>query len=281
MNSGNIVLQIHRDLVAGSLQLPSLPEVTLRVRRAVANPNQDLTNLAKIVQADPAFCGYLINTANSPLYRGIGELNNVQQALSRLGMNTTRNLAMTYATRALFKPNNRIVSKWLTPIWKQGTLTAALAFVMAKKSQRFDPDEALLAALLLDIGVLPLLDKASKHADLIQSQHLVQEIANKYSAKVGATILRHWGMPKVFQEVARNRENWMRRHDGEMDLVDLIMLARFHSYIGTPTMQNLPRITALPAFEKADLGELGPSQSFLFIEEATQAIQEAQRSLAS
>lgn len=281
MSSGNIVLQIHKDLVAGSLQLPSLPKVTLKVKEAVANPNQDLAQLSKIVQTDPAFCGYLVNTANSPLYRGAGELHNVQQALTRLGMNNTRNLAITYATRTLFKPRKHAITTWLTPIWKQSTLVAALAYVMAKHSKRFDPDEALLAGLLQDIGTLPILDKAAQYPDLMHNQQAVKELLDKYSAKIGAAVMRHWGMSKIFQEVAKSREDWMRKHDGAMDLADLVLLARIHSYVGTPHMQNLPRINAIPAFAKADFGELSPSQSFQFIEEASETIRETQRSLGN
>ena len=280
MSRTNIVLQINKDLVTGDLQLPSLPKVTLMVREAVANPNQDLSSLAKVVQTDPAFCGYLVNSANSPLYRGIGELHNVQQALSRLGMKTTQNLAMTYAARSLFKPRNRALSTWLTAIWKQSTLVAALAKVMAQHSQGFDPDEALLAGLLQDIDMLPLLDKAARDVALINDAAAVDALLKQHSARVGAAVLRHWGMAVSFQNVAKHRENWLREHDGEADLVDLISLARIHSYIGQPQMQVLPRIHQLPAFRKLELGELGPSLSYRFIEQAGDSIRETQLSLS-
>ncbi len=131
MTGASIVVQINKDLVADKLQLPALPKVSLLVREAVSNPNVDLTKLTKIVQTDPAFCGYLVNTANSPIYRGRGELQNVKQALSRLGLETIQSLAVTYAARNLFKPRNRAISSWLTAIWQQCTLGAALAHVMA------------------------------------------------------------------------------------------------------------------------------------------------------
>ena len=151
---------------------------------------------------------------------------------------------------------------------------------MARQSQSFDADEALLAGLLLDIGTLPLLEKATRYVELIKDESAMNTLLNKYSANLGATVLRHWKMPAYFQDVTRNRENWHYIHQGKSDLVDLILLARLHSYVGTPMMKALPRINEIPAFFKLDLGELTPHQSYHFIEEASETIKETQRSLA-
>ena len=86
---------------------------------------------------------------------------------------------------------------------------------------------------------------------------------------------------KHIQEVARSREDWMRVHEGEADLADLITLARLHSYIGTSAMKTLPRINEIPAFHKLSLGEVGPSQSFEFIDMAKERIQQIRQALVA
>ncbi|MCO7227191.1 HDOD domain-containing protein [Pleionea sp. CnH1-48] len=281
MSKQTLLLQIHRDLVAGNVQLPALPRVSLKVKEAAADPDQDIESLSQIVQVDPAFCGYLIRIANSPLYRRTSALSNVGQALGRLGMETTRNLAMTYAVRSVFSARNRFMARWLEQLWKQTIMTAALAHIMAERCSHLDTEEALMAALFQDIGALPLIEKASKYPELLKDDEAVKWLIAKYSATVGVAILHHWGLGKHIQEVARSREDWMRVHEGEADLADLITLARLHSYIGTSAMKTLPRINEIPAFHKLSLGEVGPSQSFEFVDIAKERIQQIRQALVA
>ncbi len=136
-----------------------------------------------------------------------------------------------------------------------------------------------MASLLQDIGTLPLLEKATHYPGFIKNTAAINELLNQHAGRVGASVLRHWGMPVVFQEVAKQREHWSRHHNGEADLIDLILLARIHSYVGQPKMADLPRIDQLPAFDKMNLGELGPNQSFVFLEQAGEAIRDIRMAL--
>jgi len=169
MSKKTILLQIHKDLVAGDIKLPTLPEVSLRIKRVASDPDADIPALSKVAEIDPAFCGYLLQISNSPIYRGAVDINNVNLAVGRLGLQNTCNIAMTYAVRSLFCANRKIMAKRLEKVWKNSTYTAAVASVIAEYTQSgFDPDEAVLAGLLQDIGCLPLIDKAANYPELIE-----------------------------------------------------------------------------------------------------------------
>ena len=74
------------------LVLPTLPEVALRVREAAENPDISIQDLAKVIGNDAALTARIIKVVNSPLLRTNKEINDLQMAISRLGINYTLSL---------------------------------------------------------------------------------------------------------------------------------------------------------------------------------------------
>ena len=60
--------QIFRDVLADRANLPSMPDVALRIRAAMQRPNNSAATVARVVQSDPGTSAYLIRIANSALY---------------------------------------------------------------------------------------------------------------------------------------------------------------------------------------------------------------------
>jgi HD-like signal output (HDOD) protein len=279
MRKAQIVLQIHKDLLAGKLELPALPKIALKVKEVAADPDSDIFRLSLVAQSDPAFCGYLIEVSNSPLFRGSQAIKSVLNAINRVGLEGVKKLALSYAIKAVFSVENKALAKYLKSVWQQTTYTSSLAQVMARRSKTIDPEQALLAGLLQNIGELPLLFKALNYPDLMKSPKGLLALQNHYAGNIGACVLKQWQLEPEFINVTRNRNNWMRQHNGPADITDLLILARLHSFVGTPHMRKLPRLNQIPAFAKLDLGELGPKESFEFIEEAKDEIKQIQIAL--
>lgn len=281
MSRKTILLQIHKDLAAGEVRLPTLPEISLRIKKAASDPDVDIGKLGKIAETDPAFCGYLLQISNSPIYRGTANIENVGLAVGRLGLQNTRNIAMTYAVRALFSFNNKTIAKWLEYVWQNSTYTAAVASVIAEHIELpFDPDEAVLAGLLQDIGCLPLIDKAANYPELVEDTEAMAWLFDRYAASVGGAILRKWGLQKKFVEVTKNRDNWLYNDQDEVNLTDLILIAKFHTYLGQKIKNSPPRINRMPAFIKLHLeADLSAEDSLQFVADAKQKIAETRRAL--
>ena len=87
------------------------------------------------------------------------------------------------------------------------------------------------------------------------------------------------GVSCEFVEVPLESENWERDPGPKMDLSDVVMLSRLHSYMGTRRMKTLPRIDTLPAFHKLTVSELTPDLSLQVLEEAQQELTELRRLL--
>lgn len=284
MSRKSILLQIHRDLAAGNVKVPTLPEVSMKIKRAAVDPEIDISSLSKVAETDPAFCGYLIQVSNSPIYRGAADIQKVPLAIGRLGLQNTRNIAMTYAVRALFAFNKKNIAPWLRRVWQSSTYTAAVASVIAEhmENKMFDLDEAILGGLLQDIGCLPLIDKAGKYPELIQDEEAMLFLFDRYAANIGTAIIRQWGLGENFVEVANNRDNWKFNEVDGVQLTDLILLSKLHTYIGQTNRQNLPRINQIPSFVKLRLdAKLSPEKSLQFITDAKDKISETRRALGN
>ena len=71
----------------------------------------------------------------------------------------------------------------------------------------------------------------------------------------------------------RESEDWFRNPTDQADLCDLVMIAQYHSFIGTPTMSHLPPISKLPAFSKLGLSMDKPADIMAFIQESKTEIE--------
>lgn len=239
------------ELESGKLVLPTLPEVALKVREVVDDPDATAAQLADIIATDPALSARLLKVANSALYRGRVAIDSVQMAVSRLGLNMVRNLVTSLVMEQLFQPTSNRLDKRLRQLWQHSTEVAAISQIIADKLPGVSKDEAMLAGLIHDIGVLPILMQADAYPELVgDSKALDQVIANLHP-RVGEAILRKWEFPEALIAVAAEHEN-LNRNSGEAgpDLVDVVQVANLQSYFDTDrALDPLSRDKVL-AFQK-------------------------------
>ena len=279
MKAESIIKQIQDDILTHRLELPSLPDIAIRIRESIHDSECDIHDLAELIQRDPALVAYLLHLANNPLYRGASKIDNVTTALNRLGLETTANLALTYAMRSLFSAETKAIRPWLKRSWLLSTHIAALASVLARHTQQFEPGRALIMALMQDIGTLPLLTKMANYPALLEDNKTMARLLEKYIAMVGVSILEQWNFDDDIIEAARSRKDWLRNPAPEPDYADLVLVARLHRYMGTAMAKRVPKISEIPAFRKLAIGKLSPRRSLLVLEEAREEVNDVRNLL--
>ena len=274
----SVFLQIEKEISAGTLSMPALPAIALKVRKAVKEPNMDLIQLAKIVSLDSAFTAYLISLANSPIYRGVDKIESVPVALGRIGMEATKTSSLIFAIRSLFKTKDRASKLLLNKVWRESCNVSALAFVMAKTLKTVDPEKASIAGLLHNVGMIPVILKLASMGET--EQDLIKNWQNlfEFSRRIGLRILASWGMEDEIKQVVSRVAEWETSH--ENSLVDLINLALWHSYLGTNLFKTLPRLDKLGYFENNPILELDKG-SLLFVKEAKEEVELMMQALNS
>ncbi len=269
----------YREILADRAPLPSMPDVAVRIRAAMQQPNYNAKTIARLINADPGTCAYLMRIANSSLYGGAVPVKDLENAISRLGIGSTRNLVTSYALRAMFRTRSPVLGRLMQQTWVRSARLAAVAAVIAGRCAGFDPDRAMLAGLLQDIGILPLLLSMESHPRPLPDAEQIDSRIEALADKVGVILLRKWDFDDELVEVARSRNDWQRDAQPEPELADLVLVARLHASIGNFEMQSLPRLDELPAFKKLPLSKKGPDASLDFLRKADSDIQQVMKLL--
>lgn len=269
------------DLEKNQLVLPSLPDVAIRVGRAMRDENTNARKLANVIQTDPAITTKLIRAANSPLYAGVTPVDSCAAAIIRLGADTTHKLVLTFALRELFNTRSTVLKQHMLSLWEHSVKVSAICYVLAKVSDQFNPEHALLAGLLHDIGSVAVLSYAERFPEVANDDVKLEQVLADMRGRIGSAILRSWGFIDDLIVVARDAEDWLREHEGKADYTDLVIIAQLHTYIGQPEMAHLPTLDQVPALKKLEMGELTPKLSLKILDKAEEKIARAESLLRS
>ena len=239
------------------VDLPSLPEIALRVNRAVNDPNQDMRDLAMEIQADPMIAARVLQVANSALFHPTQRIDNIQVAVSRIGLKALQAIVMSVVLRDLFKPESRLVHKRALRFYKHSIRVGAICNILARHMRGFDEDYAFLAGLLHDIGVMPILILVDARADLSENESMLEAVINSLAGLAGELLMRQWGFSEDLQTVAREAQVWQRQREAA-DYCDLVQVAQLHCHLVGGYRQEAPPLNALPAFARLHLEAIDP-----------------------
>jgi HD-like signal output (HDOD) protein len=270
-----------RDLEARKFRLTSLPEVALKIRALLDDAGVNARQIAEAINRDAAIAAKIMRAANSPIYLGATKCETLQNAIVRLGLATTKQLVIGFTLRDLFQSEAPLLKRLMTESWQQSMDVAAISFVLARHTQSFDPEEAMLAGLVSNIGVLSVLNYAQNYRQLLDNETLLRQWSDKLKGEVGALVLENWQFPAEIVEVARGCEDWLRCPTTRADLCDMVLVATLHSYIGKRRKPAPPRLDQVPAYQKLALGKLTPGMTLQILAEAKDQIEQARALLVA
>ena len=271
--------QIVYAIETNRLKLPSLPEIALRVKQAIQKDAISVDQLAHIVESDPAMVVRLIQVANSPICRGVEVINSIRDAIVRLGLAMTQNLVTSLAIKQLFQTEHQLLKKKMHGLYAHSVEIAAISFALASKTKTFDADQMLLAGLIHDIGVIPVLTYIDETGLEIDDEEEVDQIIATLKASVGSMVIKNWNFPNAMITVAEQAENWFRQSGDKIDMTDLIIAAQIYSMLQHKQVKNLPDISKVPVFKKLFPEKPDPSFAMEILAQAQQEIDEVKRLL--
>ncbi|RMG33634.1 MAG: HDOD domain-containing protein [Gammaproteobacteria bacterium] len=217
--------QLRDDIAANRVQLPTLPEVALQVREAVESENSSAAEVADMVTRDPALTARLLQVANSPLYRGRVAIDNVQMAITRMGLQLVKNLVISLAMKQMFQATSEALDRMFREVWQDSVEVAAIARVLATDLPGLSPEQAMLAGLVHNIGALPVLTKLDLDLGFEADKQTVVRLVDEVGPSLGQEMLTQW---QFAEEVARVPVECLdlRRERAEADYADLVLVAR-------------------------------------------------------
>ncbi len=268
-DEGALFQAMYQAYIQESLQLPTMPEVALSIRKAMDDPGISAEHIGRLVQLDPVIAGGIIQAANSPLYRGNKNIGGIRDAIVRIGLQATRDLAISLAIKNIFHSRNALVKKRMHCLWDRSVHISALSYVIARHEGHLNAEQAMLAGLMHQIGVLPLLTYIASEGIEFTTEDELERVLDKLHSLVGVLVVTQWGLDSHCGMIIEESRNWMRDPSPQADIADTVLMAQL-IYGSDPA---LPTPDSVPAWKKLNLGELDDNLQPQAIVEAEAEIQ--------
>lgn len=266
--------RLESEIADNKITLPTLPEVALRVRDAAANENTTSKQLADIVTTDTALSARILQIVNSPLYRSREKIDNIQVAIIRMGSKIVRDLVTSLVMQQMFQPTSDALDKHFRQTWDQSVTVSAMSRALASMCKRLNPDQAMLAGLIHQIGKLPILMMAESRPELANNDALLGQYLEELHPRVGKMIMDNWDFPEALSIVPWQYTDYTRNPSPEADYVDIVIVACLQNLSEKELTEKGIELSSVQAFSK--LG-LHPEVVVLEIEGISEEVEEAQR----
>lgn len=195
------------ELVTDSVKLFTLPEVYLRLKQVLDDPESSLSKVAEVIVHDPALTARLLRMVNSA-YFGFGQkIETVSHAINMLGSQQVHDLALATAiTRTFSDMPSEVLN--MDKFWQDSVYCAVLARLLANRCNVIDSERLFVAGLLCDIGHLVMYQKMPQQMQQaiqrsrqegIPLSHVEKDLIGFDFAEAGSELMRIWGLPTSLQ----------------------------------------------------------------------------------
>jgi two-component system, cell cycle response regulator len=184
--------------------LPSLSVVATKLIELASADKTSINDLADFIEKDPSLTTRLLSLANTAFFRTSTPVISIEQAILKIGFNRLRIMALSLSLRDTF-PMGRRGSIDYEKFWKVSLYKALLSKSLAVQLRNSNPDEAFVAGLIQEIGLLILVDLFVKGKDetvqleLYPLEPLLTFEKERFGIdhrEIGEAALRYWQFPE-------------------------------------------------------------------------------------
>lgn len=273
----NRLLQLFvQHFASNDIAIPSLPDTALKLRRAMES-DIGVQEAVTIIQVDPVVSGKLIQVANCPLYVSLNPAKSCLEAVNRIGLLGVRSLVTSICLKHIFKSSKPLLNNYMTQLWKRSVYISCLCYVLAQETKKVDPEEALLAGLVVDIGIVPFLSFVDNLPEDLYTEVELQEAMSFIKGAAGRRVLQKWDFPQEIIDIPYYANDWYQHSSDEITLLDIVVLAELHSRIGQKSRKAYPVISSIPAASKLHDATLSPIYSLAILHDAKDKVSDALR----
>jgi putative nucleotidyltransferase with HDIG domain len=198
--------------VARVAEISTLPQIAMRVVDVAQNPKTGAADLKDVVEGDPALSARVLRMVNSAAYGLRTTVTNLQQAISYLGLTQVRNLALTVSVSDVFRRDATVGRYTRRGLWRHSVSVGLCARLIARRRGMAAFEDAFLAGLLHDIGII-LIDQVA-HDEFVQMLLTLNPqkslIENERAALrfdhcvLGERVAESWGFPAPVRAAIRH-----------------------------------------------------------------------------
>jgi hypothetical protein len=222
----------------GDISFPTSVNAVLRLQQALNDPDCHIEDAIRLVLGEPQLAARTVALANSSAFNAGSPVTNVRAAVTRVGY---RNLQMLVASLAVRQFGSCIQDPELRAkaeqLWEHTVEVAALAQAFARRVTFVNPDTAMFAGIVHEIGAFYLLSRADEFPGLLDDDderwgELCEDVVTR---EVG----RRLALPEpVADAVFELRGCWL--HMPPTSLLDTLLLANLYASVPSPLGADIP-----------------------------------------
>lgn len=247
-----------KKILAEHNELLSLPQTLSEVLRVVKDESSSAQDLAEVLMRDPALTAKMLRIVNSPYYGVRREVSSMSQAVVTLG---TRQVTALALSSSLYN----LACKWESSIdrerfWRHSLETAIGSRMIAEKIGYQNVEEAFVAGLLHDLGMLILEKSFSKQFANLYRQvgdgesiiDLEEEAWGTSHARVGQFLLEQWNLPESICTAVGHHHDLFAADTTNPDL-RLSQIVSLANLISQFSISQEPRMVPVGEAENRDI----------------------------
>ena len=208
------------ELVNKTVKLPTIPTVLLKLNEVVNDPESSAEDVAKVISCDPSITTNILRIVNSAYYGLQVRVSSINLAVSIMGFNMTKKVALKAAIFSVFGKKKNAVSQFDPELfWKHSIYCGVAAKVLAGETPYFSglhPEDIYISGLLHDIGKIILFEnvpdlflkalEASARQGVPFSQ-AEEEVLGFTHSDVGSVLAIKWFLPEDLTIAVRYHHN--------------------------------------------------------------------------
>jgi HD-like signal output (HDOD) protein len=214
MEMPHVVSSTHttpEELISQTTELVSLPDIYVRIKAVIYDPNSTMTDVADVLSHDPAICARMLKVANSAFFGAPSRVETVKAAIRLLGTQQVHDLVLAATITKTFPdiPGNLIS---MEDFWINSLRCGLLARLLAEQCNSRDGERFFLASLLHDMGHLIMyqtVPEESQEALITARQdnrplYMVErDIVGCDYGQVGSQLMQSWNFPENWVQAVR------------------------------------------------------------------------------
>lgn len=205
--------QLASELASAVERMPAFPHSVQRVMELAQDDNATARDLVQVIDKDPVLTVKLLKVVNSAYFRLPKPVGTVGQAVVFLGINQTRNLALSMAAIGMLPAQGDEGFRW-NEYLVHSLATASIAKQLATSLPKVDPVECFVAGLLHDFGKVVMARSMATqfHRAVTQARRDGSSLHMVLREQVGtdhmtacAMLLERWRMSPTLVEAVRHQ----------------------------------------------------------------------------
>ena len=192
---------------SGQIVPPAMPQVVFEMRNVIKRQDSAVKDLAEVIEKDPVISLRLISVANSPVYKGYGDVKSIQAAIPRLGFKEALSVVVAIANKSLYEARLAQHRVLMDKMWVHSLACAYASKLFAKSLSLEGPETLFLMGLTHDVGKVILL-RAFAEIPLekkLKTEVILAAIQEAHQS-IGSMLLKRWGFGEEFLRVVALHE---------------------------------------------------------------------------